>query len=190
MTTPYPTESTPAHGTADAGRDTSPTTAPDGTETVPESTAPGAAEAHVDHGTPAAAGTRAPEIAETTELDGVAITERLGAEGTSRTEGGESSAEGQSPAAPSGVYLPGPGPSVASPAPAATAAAEESSAPERRGARMGTVVWGILLAAIGAGIVARGLDVGFDVELALIVVLCVMGGALLVGSVVAVIRKT
>lgn len=204
MTTPYPTESTPARGTADAGRDTSSTTAPDGTEPVPVSSAPGAAEAHVDHGAPAAAGTRAPEIAEiaeiaeTTELDGVAITERLGAEGTSRTEGGESSAEGQSPAAPSSVYLPGPGPSVASPAPAATAtaaaaaaaAAEESSAPERRGARMGTVVWGILLAAIGAGIVARGLDVGFDVELALIVVLCVMGGALLVGSIVAVIRKT
>ena len=55
---------------------------------------------------------------------------------------------------------------------------------------MGTVVWGILLAAIGAGIVARGLGVQFDVELALIIVLCVMGGALLVGSIVAGIRKT
>ena len=73
------------------------------------------------------------------------------------------------------------------PTPPPTTAAD---APRRRGARMGTVVWGILLAAIGAGIVARGLGVRFDVELALIVVLCVMGGALLVGSVVAGIRKT
>ena len=75
----------------------------------------------------------------------------------------------------------GTAPSVASPV---------HDSPRRRGARMGTVVWGILLAAIGAGIVARGLGVDFDVELALIIVLSVMGGALLVGSVVAGIRRT
>jgi hypothetical protein len=54
---------------------------------------------------------------------------------------------------------------------------------------MGTVVWGMLLAAFGAAIVARGLGVTFDVELALIVLLCVMGGALLLGSIVAVVRR-
>lgn len=63
------------------------------------------------------------------------------------------------------------------------------SAPRARGARMSTVVWGMLLTALGTGIVARGLDLHFDTELALIIVLCLMGGALLIGSVVAVLRK-
>lgn len=70
-----------------------------------------------------------------------------------------------------------------------TPTAVEAPPAKQRGARMGTVVWGMLLAAFGAAIVARGLGVTFDVELALIVLLCVMGGALLLGSVVAVIRR-
>lgn len=92
----------------------------------------------------------------------------------------------QAPAAPTVSYVSGASQTPARP----IIASPPEDAPRRRGARMGTVVWGILLAAIGAGIVARGLGVQFDVELALIIVLCVMGGALLVGSVVAGIRRT
>lgn len=214
--------------------------------------APAPGEAVTEHIAVGAAQSPGSETAETIKIDGVAVTERLGASSTAQlkvrdvretAEPGETGdiresgktwetrepggtrevgdiqattrfdadgsgyadhdkngaprAEEQTSAAPTTSYPAvtdqgeaheaapatgtGTGPSIASPV---------HGSPRRRGARMGTVVWGILLAAIGAGIVARGLGVDFDVELALIIVLSVMGGALLVGSVVAGIRRT
>lgn len=89
--------------------------------------------------------------------------------------------------APSTAGPSAPHPSATMPSP--TAAAVAAPPTKQRGPRMGTVVWGMLLAAFGAAIVARGLGVTFDVELALIALLCLMGGALLLGSIVAVVRR-
>lgn len=170
MTTPYPTEPVPARDTTGEG-----TSAGAGGEAASDLTAdspePGPAQSP---GHPGAEGETTERIGTpgsvpggpgSTEPHGVESTERLDTSPTTHTP-------------------------LTQPAPAPTPTPTETVAPRRRGARMGTVVWGILLAAIGAGIVARGLGVRFDVELALIVVLCVMGGALLVGSIVAGIRKT
>ena len=212
-------------------------------------------EAVTEHIAISAAQSQGSETAETIRLDGLAVTERLGASSTARLEtrdvhetaasgepgetgdiresgktwetwepggtreagdirettrfdadgsgyadhdrSGAPRAEEQTSAAPTTSYpavtaqgaAPGAAPATGTgTAPSVASPVHES--PRRRGARMGTVVWGILLAAIGAGIVARGLGVDFDVELALIIVLSVMGGALLVGSVVAGIRRT
>lgn len=202
-------------------------------ETAP-APAPAPGEAVTEHIAVSAAQSQGSETAETIRLDGLAVTERLGASSTARLEtrdvhetaesgepgetgdirettrfdadgsgyadhdrSGAPRAEEQTSAAPTTSYpsvtAQGAAPEAApatgtGTAPSVASPAHES--PRRRGARMGTVVWGILLAAIGAGIVARGLGVDFDVELALIIVLSVMGGALLVGSVVAGIRRT
>ncbi|WPF81504.1 hypothetical protein SANBI_002802 [Sanguibacter sp. 4.1] len=293
MTTPYPTEDGPERDADTAGaasiqpdhaaHDDTAATASGVTGQSPESTeaegeaapeaettpapapAPAPGEAVTEHIAVSAAQSPGSETAETIKLDGVAVTERLGASSTARietrdvretAEPGETGETGdiresgetwetketeeaggtretgdirqvrektrveadgsgyrdhdrsgapraveQTSAAPTVSYPPVPD-QDATPAPAPAPAAATGSAtapsiaspvhdaPRRRGARMGTVVWGILLAAIGAGIVARGIGVDFDVELALIIVLSVMGGALLVGSVVAGIRRT
>lgn len=295
MTTPYPTEDDPARDAGTAGpasnqpdhvaHDDTAATASGVTGQSPESTepetesgaateaaaapapAPAPGEAVTEHIAVSAAQSPGSETAETIRLDGVAVTERLGASSTARLEtrdvhetaesgepgepgetgdiresgktwetwetketggtreagdtretgeirestrfdadgsgyadhdrSGAPRAEEQTSAAPTTSYpavtAQGAAPEAApatgtGTAPSVASPAHES--PRRRGARMGTVVWGILLAAIGAGIVARGLGVDFDVELALIIVLSVMGGALLVGSVVAGIRRT
>lgn len=191
MTTPYPTAGAPSYGTGDAGPDDARPdhvagTTTDGTEPPEDGSTPGAPEVHSS--TASSAGPGAPEGTEgtddkTTELDGIAITERLSTKTTTPAD-----VPDHEPTSGAATFSAAPAPAAPEPAPAPAPA--EPLSPRRRGARMGTVVWGILLAAIGAGIVARGLGVRFDVELALIVVLCVMGGALLVGSVVAGIRKT
>ena len=51
-----------------------------------------------------------------------------------------------------------------------------------RRVRVGTVVWGLVLAAIGSGLLAAALGVAFDVELAFIVLVAAAGVLLLVGS--------
>ena len=53
---------------------------------------------------------------------------------------------------------------------------------EERRVRVGTIVWGLVLAAIGAGLLASALGVVFDVELAFIVLVAAAGVLLLVGS--------
>lgn len=294
MTTPYPTEDGPARDADTAGPasiqpdhaahdDTVvtpsgvPGQSPESTEpeteteavTGPETQAkpaPAPGEAVTEHVAVSAAQSPGSETAETIRLDGLAVTERLGASSTARLESrdvreapeveetgetgdiresgktretretggtreagdirettrfdadgsgdtdhersGAPRAEEQTSAAPTTSYpavtdqgeareaAPATGTAAATGTGTGTGTGTASVAspvhdsPRRRGARMGTVVWGILLAAIGAGIVARGLGVDFDVELALIIVLSVMGGALLVGSVVAGIRRT
>jgi len=58
-------------------------------------------------------------------------------------------------------------------------------APARRRLRVGTVVWGLVIAAIGVGLLAWAAGVAIDLQLAMIVLLAVAGTALLVGSIVS-----
>ena len=60
---------------------------------------------------------------------------------------------------------------------------------EPRGVRVGTVVWGLVIAAIGCGILAFAAGAVFDVELALIVLVTAAGVALLAGSLVTTARR-
>lgn len=71
--------------------------------------------------------------------------------------------------------------------PAPTASGPTVAAPEpdtnRRSVRVGTMVWGLVLAAVGAAILAFALGFAFDPELALIVVITAAGALLLIGSI-------
>jgi hypothetical protein len=60
----------------------------------------------------------------------------------------------------------------------------EPVAPPRR-LRVGTVVWGLVIAAIGVGLLAWAAGFAIDLQLAMIVLLAVAGTALLVGSIVS-----
>lgn len=62
------------------------------------------------------------------------------------------------------------------------------SAP-RPPARMSTVVWGLIIVVVGAGVVARALGADFDNQLALIVLLSAAGVALVVTSIVSAVRR-
>ena len=78
---------------------------------------------------------------------------------------------------------------VAAPAgPAATtplgAAAQPVTRPARARLRIGTVVWGLVIAALGVGVLAYATGHTIDAQLALIVLLTVAGVTLLVGSLV------
>jgi hypothetical protein len=57
--------------------------------------------------------------------------------------------------------------------------------PPRRRLRVGTVVWGLVIAAIGVGLLAWAAGFQIDVQLAMIVLLAVAGTALLVGSILS-----
>ncbi|WP_454049617.1 hypothetical protein [Cellulomonas sp. Marseille-Q8402] len=61
--------------------------------------------------------------------------------------------------------------------------------PEDRGPRSGTVVWGLVVAVFGVGILAVAAGVRIDVQLALIVLLAAAGVALLVGSLLTAARR-
>lgn len=61
----------------------------------------------------------------------------------------------------------------------------EPVTPPRRRLRVGTVVWGLVIAAIGVGLLAWAAGVAIDLQLAMIVLLAVAGTALLVGSIVS-----
>ncbi|GEA86210.1 hypothetical protein [Cellulomonas cellasea] len=77
------------------------------------------------------------------------------------------------------------------PEPAPSAPTADTPAPEaepqrepavRRGVRVGTFVWGLVIVAVGIGVLALSAGYELDVELALIVLLGVAGAAMLVGS--------
>ena len=71
---------------------------------------------------------------------------------------------------------------VAAPAPVVEPAPAD---PPRRRLRVGTVVWGLVIAAIGVGLLAWAAGFAIDLQLAMIVLLAVAGTALLVGSIVS-----
>lgn len=77
--------------------------------------------------------------------------------------------------------------------PAAAAAArvepESEAKRERPILRVGTVVWGLVLAVIGAGIIAVAAGAQFDLELAFIGLLALSGVGLLAGSLVTSARR-
>lgn len=71
------------------------------------------------------------------------------------------------------------GPGTATGAPTPAPAAES---PVRRGVRVGTFVWGLVIVAVGIGVLALSAGYTLDVELAMIVLLGAAGAAMLVGS--------
>ncbi|NCT89600.1 hypothetical protein GXB85_01330 [Cellulomonas sp. APG4] len=68
-------------------------------------------------------------------------------------------------------------------------AAGDAPEPDERGVRVGTVVWGLVIAAIGVGLIATVAGARFDVELAVIALVAAAGVALLVGSVAKSLRR-
>jgi hypothetical protein len=62
-------------------------------------------------------------------------------------------------------------------------------APPRVTPRVGTVVWGLVLAVIGAGVIAAAAGFEFDVELASIALLALAGIGLVVGSIATSARR-
>lgn len=60
---------------------------------------------------------------------------------------------------------------------------------DRRPHRPGTIIWGLVVAVIGAGILARALGAEFDNDLALIVLLGAAGVALLLTSIVSAVSR-
>jgi len=65
----------------------------------------------------------------------------------------------------------------------------ETAQPARRRLRVGTVVWGLVIAAFGLGVVAWASGARIDLQLAMIVLLAVAGTALLVGSILSATRN-
>ena len=74
-------------------------------------------------------------------------------------------------------------------APAMTYSGPQEPAPPR-GPRMRSVAWGLVLALLGAVVIAVGLGVRLDLELVFIGILAVAGLTLLVGSLVSGSRKS
>ncbi len=72
-------------------------------------------------------------------------------------------------------------------APDVPAAPAEPSASRRP--RVGTVVWGLVVLAVGLGLMALGNGLVFDVQLAVILLVAGAGLALLVGSLVGARRR-
>ncbi|MFD6139370.1 hypothetical protein [Promicromonospora sp. NPDC060271] len=70
-----------------------------------------------------------------------------------------------------------------------SAPAQPTQAATRRGPRVGTAVWGLIVIAVGLGILAVSAGVMFDVGVALILLLGAAGVILVVGSVVSSIRR-
>lgn len=68
-------------------------------------------------------------------------------------------------------------------------AAPTPRADPRPPARMSTIVWGLIIVVVGAGVVARALGADFDNQLALIVLLAAAGVALVVTSIVSAVRR-
>ncbi len=89
------------------------------------------------------------------------------------------------PTAPSAT----PVPPTATPAAAPVGATPVAPARPPRGMRVGTMVWGLVLAAIGAGVLAWALGATFDVELAFIFLVAAAGVLLLAGSVATTLRR-
>lgn len=95
----------------------------------------------------------------------------------------------EEPAAP-GATAPASGPAQTQPVQQARPTPEEpTKAATRRGPRVGTAVWGLIVIAVGLGILAVSAGVMFDVGVALILLLGAAGVILVVGSVVSSIRR-
>ncbi|GHH72461.1 hypothetical protein [Promicromonospora soli] len=73
--------------------------------------------------------------------------------------------------------------------PAQPAQAVQVAVAARRGPRVGTAVWGLIVIAVGLGILAVSAGVVFDLGVALIVLLGAAGAILVVGSVVSSLRR-
>ncbi len=67
--------------------------------------------------------------------------------------------------------------------------AEQAQRAPRAGLRVGTVVWGLVIVAVGVGLLSAAWGAHVDAELALIVLLGAAGVALLVGSLVGMRRS-
>lgn len=67
--------------------------------------------------------------------------------------------------------------------------AQPAKATTKRGPRVGTAVWGLIVIAVGLGILAVSAGVMFDVGVALILLLGAAGVILVVGSVISSIRR-
>jgi hypothetical protein len=81
---------------------------------------------------------------------------------------------------------PGPAPAVT---PMGTPVDAPATSPvERPRLRVSTAVWGLVIAAIGVGILALAAGAVFDLQLALIALLAVAGAAMLGGSIAAAAR--
>ncbi len=78
-------------------------------------------------------------------------------------------------------------PSAETTTPAPGSAATAAEPPTRL--RVGTVVWGLVLALVGIGVAAIGAGAALDLQAALIGLLVVAGSALLVGAVVTARRS-
>ena len=78
---------------------------------------------------------------------------------------------------------------VGTPAGQTEPAAAMATAPAPVAQRVGTVVWGLIVAAVGIGLLSLAWGANLDAELALIVLLGVAGAALLVGSLVGLRRS-
>lgn len=87
------------------------------------------------------------------------------------------------------AVAPPPVPAAPSPDPVRADDGAPATAPRPR-LRVGTVVWGLVLAAIGVGLLAWAAGLSIDVQLALIVLLAGAGGLLLVGSIVSAVRTS
>lgn len=97
-------------------------------------------------------------------------------------------AGGEAPTRPTSDYrppAPAPGPTPA-PVPAPAPAPATPPGPELR---VGTVVWGLVVAVVGIGIVSFAWGARIDGGLALIVLLAGAGVALLAGSLVVAVRR-
>ena len=70
-----------------------------------------------------------------------------------------------------------------------TMAGPAAEPPARPRIRSNTVVWGLVLAAIGVGLLAAAAGLEFDVQLALIVLIGLAGVALLVSSLTSARRR-
>ncbi|MCL3859917.1 hypothetical protein [Actinotalea sp. K2] len=87
------------------------------------------------------------------------------------------------------VFGPGTTSDATAPAPGSTQPTSAAASPDQQRLRVGTVVWGLVVAVIGVGILATAAGVVFDVQLALIGLVALAGVALLVGSVASGARR-
>ncbi len=98
----------------------------------------------------------------------------------------------EAPASGSG-YATGPGPAPTQPAPTQPGQAVQPAPPTpaapKRGPRVGTAVWGLVVIAVGLGILAVAAGVVFDLGVALIVLLGAAGVILVAGSVISSVRR-
>ncbi|MFD7024339.1 hypothetical protein [Promicromonospora sukumoe] len=98
----------------------------------------------------------------------------------------------EAPASGTG-HAAGPGPAPAQAAPAqpgqAVQPAQPAQAAPKRGPRVGTAVWGLVVIAVGLGILAVAAGVVFDLGVALIVLLGAAGVILVAGSVISSVRR-